>query len=222
MGSVVLGVLALVAHLGALFVVIAYSDAGAFGYALAAAFGLAAVALGWTARKRLPVRAPGRGLAILGMVLGAISLVYFGLGVGEGIANRITRPPTLTLAGERLSLSEYRVRADAICSEELAPVDELETVDEDASLETYQQRLKPIAVALESVADRLSEFRPPKSLEPDAYRMVNNFSYAADLLGEAIEADDKTEAVGKVHEAMPIATVGFGDARRLGLSTCTD
>src|SRR5215218_6141462 len=218
MASAVLGVLALIAHLGALFVVLAYSDDGLW-YLPAAAIGLAAVAVGWTARKRLPVRAAGRGLATVGMVLGAISLVYFGLVVADGIASRAD---ALTLSGERLSLSEYRIRADAICSEELAQLDELATVDDDASLETYQQRLKPIAAGLESAADRLAEFRPPKSVEPDAFRMVNNFATAADQLREAIEADDKTEAVGKVHEARPIATFGFGDAQRLGLSTCTD
>ena len=69
--SVALGVLALVAFIGLGFTV------GDWWFLLGAAIGLVAVALGWTARKRLTVGASQRRLATVGMVLGAIPLVWF-------------------------------------------------------------------------------------------------------------------------------------------------
>ena len=84
--SLALGVLALVALVGALFAVNAISD-GDRWYVPAAALGLAALGLGWTARKRLAVGASGRRLASLGMALGAIPLVTFCVLVIDGVVD---------------------------------------------------------------------------------------------------------------------------------------
>jgi hypothetical protein len=84
--SVALGVLALVALVGALVVVNAISD-GDRWYLPGAAIGLVAVGLGWTARKRLAVGASGRRLAILGVVLGAVPLVTFCVLVIDGVVD---------------------------------------------------------------------------------------------------------------------------------------
>ena len=100
--SLALGVLALVALVGALFVVFAISDRDRW-YLPGAAIGLAAVALGWTALTRLPVRASGRGLAAVGLVLGAVPLVTFGALVIDGI---VESAKMRTVSGERLRLSE--------------------------------------------------------------------------------------------------------------------
>ena len=84
--SVALGVLALVALVGGMFVVQAISD-GDRWYVPGAAIGLAAVGLGWTARKRLAAGAPGRRLATVGMVLGAIPFVTFCVLVIDGVVD---------------------------------------------------------------------------------------------------------------------------------------
>ena len=72
--SVALGMLALVALVGALFVVNAYSD-GDRWYLPGAAIGLVAVGLGWTARKWV------------GIVLGAVPLVTFCVLVIDGVVD---------------------------------------------------------------------------------------------------------------------------------------
>ena len=87
--SVALGVLALVALVGGMFVVQAISD-GDRWYVPGAAIGLAAVGLGWTARTRSAAGAPGRRLATVGMVLGAVPFVTLCVLAMDGVVDGMT------------------------------------------------------------------------------------------------------------------------------------